>query len=72
MKNKSFIFSTLFFIIGIIFLILENTFYQYIDENGFLQESWFMPLGFIFIFLSILGFIFLILKYIYKKYRKRT
>jgi len=72
MKSKSFIFSILFFLLGITFLILENYFYQYIDENGFLQESWFMPLGFIFLFIGILGFIFSFFRYIYLKYIRRV
>ena len=67
MKNKFFICSIIFFILGIVFIILENTFYQYIDENNVLQESLFMPLGFIFLFIGLLGFIFLMLKYLFLK-----
>jgi hypothetical protein len=31
--------------LGFIFLFLENTFYQYLDEDGVLHESFFLPLG---------------------------
>lgn len=67
LRNKVFIISILFFIVGVVFIILENTFYQYLDENSVLQESFFLPLGFLFIFIGFLGFIFLILKYLYLK-----
>ena len=45
MKYRS-LFTGLFLIlIGAIFIFLENTYYQYLDENGVLHESIFMPLG---------------------------
>ncbi|WP_084456622.1 DUF3955 domain-containing protein [Desulfogranum mediterraneum] len=31
--------------LGLFFRWAENYFYQYLDENGVLQESWFMPLA---------------------------
>lgn len=34
-------------------MLLENTFYQYIDEDGVLHESYFMPLGFLSVFLGL-------------------
>ena len=49
LKSKMFWFSFIFLVMGIIFGYLENTFYQYIDENGFLIESFFMPLSFLYI-----------------------
>ncbi|MCB1756871.1 MAG: DUF3955 domain-containing protein [Gammaproteobacteria bacterium] len=30
---------------GAVFIVLENTYYQYLDENGVLHESLFLPLG---------------------------
>ncbi|MCP4550830.1 MAG: DUF3955 domain-containing protein [Bacteroidetes bacterium] len=61
MKYKV-LFSGLFFLFaGIVFLFLENTFYQYIDVEGFLHESLFLPLGvFSLIIGSLLLFIFII------------
>ncbi len=61
MKNKV-LFSGLFFLFaGVVFLLLENTFYQYVDEEGFLHESLFLPLGGIFLIIgSLLLFIFVI------------
>ena len=49
---------TLIFI-GVFFLICENLFYQRIDENGFLHESLFLPLG---TFLVIIGLFYAIYK----------
>ncbi|MDP6526654.1 MAG: DUF3955 domain-containing protein [Kiritimatiellia bacterium] len=47
------LFSGLFFLLtGVVFLFLENTFYQYLDEDGFLHESLFLPLG---VFALIIG-----------------
>ena len=47
---------------GIAFGYFENTFYQYIDENDVLIESWFMPLSFLCIFLGSLGVFFVAVK----------
>jgi hypothetical protein len=47
------LFSGLFFLLtGVAFLFLENTFYQYLDEDGLLHESLFLPLG---VFSLIIG-----------------
>jgi hypothetical protein len=41
--------------IGIIFLKLEGVFYgNRLDENNVIQESWFMPLSIIFIFVGVI------------------
>ena len=63
MKHKI-LFSGLFFLLaGVSFLFLENTFYQYVDEDGFLHESFFLPLSvFSLIIGSLLLFIFIIKK----------
>lgn len=42
-------FGALFFTTGFIFLILENVFYNSIDENGAVQDSLFLPLGVLFV-----------------------
>lgn len=58
MKNKILLSDMLFISIGAVFLLLENTFYQYVDENGLLHESLFLPLG---MFSLIFGFILLLI-----------
>ena len=67
MKNKIFITSISLIILGIISLFIENTFYQYLDEEGFLHESLFLPLG---IFSLIIGIIFFILYCCIKSYKR--
>lgn len=52
-KNKMIVTSLLLLFLGAAFLLLENVFYQYIDEDGLLHESFFMPLGFLSIFLGL-------------------
>jgi hypothetical protein len=37
---------------GVVSGVLERTFYGYVDENNLLQESFFLPLAFILIFLG--------------------
>ena len=32
-------------LVGVLFLLIENIFYQYVDEDGVLHESLFLPLG---------------------------
>jgi len=63
MKHKI-LFSGLFFLLaGVFFLFLENTFYQYVDKDGFLHESFFLPLSaFSLIIGSLLLFILIIKK----------
>ena len=40
-------------ILGSLSLLFEHTFYQYLDENGVLHESFFLPLGTFSILLGI-------------------
>ena len=61
LKSKMLWIGFILLVIGTIFGYLENTFYQYIDENGVLIESWFMPLSFLCMFIGGTGlFIFAI------------
>lgn len=67
MKYKStskLLFTGLFFLLlGVTFIFLENMYYQYLDEDGFLHESMFLPLGvFALIFGVLLLFIFMVKK----------
>jgi hypothetical protein len=54
-KNRSLHLFSALFIAGVVCLILENTFYQYVDENGYLQESFFLPIGAFSILIGSLG-----------------
>jgi uncharacterized membrane protein YidH (DUF202 family) len=44
-KTKSFLVSLFLVLLGILLLVMENIFYGYIDQNGVLQESFFLPMG---------------------------
>ena len=45
MKYKLGLSAIIFLLIGTISLIIENTYYQHLDKSGFLQESFFLPMG---------------------------
>jgi hypothetical protein len=64
-KSKIFWLSFILLAMGLVFGYIENTFYQYIDENGVLIESWFMPLSFLCIFLGGMGLLFIVFKTIW-------
>ena len=51
-KSRGIKISLILLTLGLVFLIIQNTFYGYIDENNVLRDSIFLPLG---IMLSILG-----------------
>jgi hypothetical protein len=61
-KSKIFRASLLLLVLGIVFLCFENIFYQYIDENGVLHESLFMPLGVFSLLLGGIGLFFIAIK----------
>lgn len=52
-QNTMIITSILWLFLGVSFILLENIFYQYIDKDGVLHESFFMPLGFLSIFIGL-------------------
>jgi hypothetical protein len=52
MTHKVLYTGLLFLMTGVIFLSLENSFYQYLDVDGVLHESLFLPLG---VFALIIG-----------------
>ncbi len=71
-KNKTFWLCFVLIAMGIAFDSFENTFYQYIDENGVLIESWFMPLSYLCIFLGGLGLFFVAVRIIWLVIKKEA
>lgn len=65
MKKKFLVISLGVLVLGIVFLILENTFYQYVDSKGFLHESLFLPIGTLCICLGAIGLVAYIIKYLF-------
>ena len=59
------------FIMGILSLFLENTFYGHLDENNILQESYFLPLGWFCLFLSLVLFIVWSIRGAYRREKAR-
>ena len=49
-------------IVGITCILLENIFYQYIDKDGVLHESLFLPLGVVCVLLAGIGLVFVLAK----------
>ena len=70
MKSKSFIISILLLVIGVMSIVLENYFFQYVDENGILHESLLMPFGALCVMLGIVGSTFSVLKMIWRKFTR--
>ncbi len=60
--NKTLVMGLILLVIGVTFIFFENTFYQYLDGDGVLHESLFMPLGVLSIFLGVLVLLILIVK----------
>ncbi len=56
------IFSVLLLVVGAACILFENYFYQYVDEQGVLHESLFMPLGTILLLLASIGLTFVLAK----------
>ena len=71
LKNKTLIASFIFVIIGMAFLIAENQFYQYIDNEGVLRESLFLPLGMLSIFIGIVLCAIFIIKKAWNMFAKK-
>ncbi len=71
-KSKILWLSLILFAMGTAFGFIENTYYQYIDENGALVESWFMPLSFLCIFLGGIGLLCVVVKSIWLAIYKRA
>ncbi|AQS37453.1 Protein of unknown function (DUF3955) [Shewanella psychrophila] len=66
--KKAVVISVFLLLLGGVFLLLENTFYQYVDEKGFLHESLFLPLG---VFSLCLGIIIILLVFIGRFFAKK-
>lgn len=69
--NKTVVSSIIFFLVGIVFLMLESEFYQYIDSEGVLRESLFLPLGMLSIFISLILFLIFIIKKAWGSFRAK-
>ncbi len=57
--SKTFWVAIACFIMGVACAVAESVFYDTLDENGVLQESLFLPLSFLFVFIGMMtmGFV---------------
>ena len=72
LKSKILWLSFILLATGTVFGYIEITYYQYIDENGVVVESWFMPLSFLCIFLGGMGLFFIVVKIIWLAINKKA
>ncbi|MDC9727539.1 MAG: DUF3955 domain-containing protein [Candidatus Thioglobus sp.] len=56
-QNKILKNSLFLLLLGVVFLLLENIFFQYVDAQGWLHESLFMPLGVFSLMAGITGIV---------------
>ncbi|EDM68444.1 MAG: DUF3955 domain-containing protein [Moritella sp.] len=69
--NKALTLALISLGLGLIFIIAENIFYQFVDSDGVLHESMFMPLGVISITVGILFLLFFIIQKIRCSFHKK-
>ena len=69
-KTKPFLVSLFFLFLGVLSLVMENIFYGYIDQNGVLQESFFLPMGTASFLLGVVGLIVSIIWFYLKRMNK--
>ena len=69
--NKVFYLSLLLLGLGIVFIIAENSFYQYVDDTGILHESFFMPLGMLSILMGSVVLLFCLIQKIWRLLNNR-
>ena len=69
-QRKAILASILLLFLGCTFFLLENVFYQNIDEDGVLHESLFMPLSCLSIFLGLIVLLLAVISKLTKKYKQ--
>ncbi len=67
LKTKPFMASLFFLALGVVSFVIQNIFYGYIDENGILRDSFFLPLSVISLFLGGIILFFSIISLYFKK-----
>jgi hypothetical protein len=52
--------------------MMEHIFYGYLDQEGFLQESFSLPMGFISFLLGSLGLMISVIRYVISKINTKS
>ena len=68
--SKTLTIALIWFGLGLLFIIVENTFYQFLDNDGVLHESMFMPLSVISIAVGIVFLLFFTIQKIRRSLHK--
>ncbi|NQY47675.1 MAG: DUF3955 domain-containing protein [Colwellia sp.] len=71
LANKTLLISLILLGLGMLSLIAESTFYQFLDNEGVLHESMFLPLGMISIVVGMLFLLFFIIQKIRCAFNKK-
>ena len=72
LKSKMFRASLILLVLGVTFVLLENTFYQYLDDDGVLHESFFLPLGCLSLIAGGLGLLITVIKIGWRHFKLDT
>jgi len=62
--------SFLAIVLGIVCIVFENYYYQYVDADGVLHESLFLPIGAMLILLGSAGFVFALARMFSRQLKK--
>ena len=71
LANKTLLIPLILLGLGMLSLIAESTFYQFLDNEGVLHESMFLPLGMISIVVGMLFLLFFIIQKIRCAFNKK-
>ena len=71
LANKTLLISLILLGLGMLSLIAESTFYQFLDNEGVLHETMFLPLGMISIVVGMLFLLFFIIQKIRCAFNKK-
>jgi hypothetical protein len=61
--------SLLFFVFSLVCFAFENIFFGSINQNNVLQDSFFLPLGFICLFISVFLLCAYVAQWVWKRFR---
>ena len=65
-KHRLLILGVCLVTIGMVALYLENRFYRYMDEDGFIVESFFLPVGILAFSAGLMVLLFVFMRMLWK------
>jgi len=70
--SKMFLFALGCFVTGLVCAVAEKTFYDTVDENGFLHESFFLPLSFLFFAVGMISLVVVFIRKVIRPNFRRS